>query len=196
MPADPLSGAETRTGRPRVVVLDRDGVINEESPDFIRTPADWRPLTGSIEAIAALSQAGFRVYIATNQSGIARGLVTPADLTAIHARLRAAVAAAGGAIAGIYFCPHGPDDGCDCRKPAPGLLRRIEAELGWPLASVPVIGDSARDLAAAAAVGARGILVLTGNGRRTAAELGAGVETWADLAAVTRQLLAEQATIP
>jgi D-glycero-D-manno-heptose 1,7-bisphosphate phosphatase len=181
MSADPLTGSRAVAGRPPVVVLDRDGVINRDSADFIRTPADWQPLPGSIEAIAALSRAGFRVYVATNQSGIARGLVSPADLAAIHAQLATAVTAAGGALAGIYFC----------RKPAPGLLRRIEAELGWPLTGAPVVGDSARDLAAAAAVGARGLLVLTGNGRRTAAELGSGIETFADLAAVARRLLAE-----
>jgi D-glycero-D-manno-heptose 1,7-bisphosphate phosphatase len=175
-----------------VVVLDRDGVINHESPDFIRTPADWRPIDGSLAAIARLCRAGFRVYVATNQSGIARGLIRPEDLAAIHARLTAAVDAAGGELAGIFFCPHGPADGCDCRKPRPGLLRRIEAELGYPLAGQPVVGDSARDLEAARAVGARPILVLTGNGATTAASATLPVETCADLAAVADRLIAER----
>jgi D-glycero-D-manno-heptose 1,7-bisphosphate phosphatase len=192
MPAGALRGATPPVSPAPVVVLDRDGVINHESPDFIRTPAEWHPIDGSLAAIARLCRAGFRVYVATNQSGIARGLIRPEDLAAIHARLTAAVAAAGGELAGIFFCPHGPDDGCNCRKPRPGLLRRIEAELGYALAGQPVVGDSARDLDAARAVGARPILVLTGNGAATAASATLPVETCADLAAVADRLIAER----
>lgn len=180
----------TAHGR-RLVILDRDGVINRESKDFIRSPAEWVPLPGSLEAIAALGAGGFDVVVASNQSGVARGLFTPATLADIHRRMTSAIEAAGGRLAGIYFCPHGPDDGCDCRKPKPGLLRQVEAAFGTSLAGVPAIGDSARDLQAAQAVGARAILVRTGNGRETEAALdpGAGIEVYDDLAAAAAELL-------
>jgi D-glycero-D-manno-heptose 1,7-bisphosphate phosphatase len=178
--------------QPRLVVLDRDGVINRESPDFIRTPAEWLPLPGSVEAIARFSQAGFTVVVATNQSGLARGLFDWVALEAIHARMRDAVAAAGGHIDGIYVCPHGPDDGCDCRKPRPGLMQQIERAWHVSLAGVPAIGDSARDLEAARAVGARAILVRTGNGSGVErAGTAGGAEIFDDLAAAATALLAE-----
>jgi D-glycero-D-manno-heptose 1,7-bisphosphate phosphatase len=177
----------------RLVILDRDGVINRESPDFIRSPAEWLPLPGALEAIATLTAHGFAVVVATNQSGVGRGLFSPATLAAIHAKMTAAVAAAGGQLAGIFVCPHAPTDGCDCRKPQPGLLRQIEAAFATPLAGVPAVGDSARDLRAAQAVGARAILVRTGNGRETEAQLGAvpGVEVFDDLTAVAAALVRE-----
>jgi len=175
----------------RLVILDRDGVINRESKDFIRSPAEWVPLPGSLEAIAALTAGGFDVVVASNQSGVARGLFTTATLADIHRKMTAAVEAAGGRLAGIFFCPHGPDDRCDCRKPRPGLLRQVEAAFGTGLAGVPAIGDSARDLQAAQAVGARAILVRTGNGRDTEAALapGAGIPVFDDLAAAAAALL-------
>lgn len=175
----------------RLVVLDRDGVINRESKNFIRSPAEWVPLPGSLEAIAALTAAGFAVVVASNQSGVGRGLFTAATLAQIHARMTGAVEAAGGRLAGIFFCPHGPDEGCDCRKPKPGLLRQVEAAFGTSLVGVPAIGDSARDLAAAQAVGARPILVRTGNGRETEATLaaGSGIAVFDDLAAAAAALL-------
>lgn len=175
----------------RLVVLDRDGVINRESPDFIRSPAEWQPLPGALEAIARLHRAGFRVIIATNQSGVGRGLFSDATLQAIHQRMTATIEAAGGKLAGIFVCPHGPGDGCDCRKPRPGLMRQIEAAFGTSLAGAPVIGDSERDLRAAEAVGARAILVRTGNGRETEARLAGTVpcEVFDDLAAVADELL-------
>jgi D-glycero-D-manno-heptose 1,7-bisphosphate phosphatase len=190
MPADALTGAPGSTRSAPVVVLDRDGVINHDSADFIRTPADWRPIAGSVEAIARFTRAGWLVFVATNQSGIGRGLITQANLAAIHARMTDAVEAAGGELAGIYWCPHRPDEGCSCRKPEPGLFRQIEAALGRSLAGCPAIGDSARDLLAARAAGARPILVRTGNGRATEAGLTEAVEVYADLAAAAEHLLA------
>lgn len=177
----------------RLVVLDRDGVINRESAEFIRTPDEWLPLPGSIEAIAALTRAGFTVVVASNQSGVGRGLFTADTLAAIHARMTGAVQAAGGRLDAIFFCPHRPEDGCDCRKPRPGLLRQIEARYGRSLAGQPVIGDSYRDLEAAWRVGARAILVRTGNGVETEGRLtpGSAVEVWPDLAAIATQLIAE-----
>lgn len=178
---------------PRLVVLDRDGVINRESADFIRRPEEWLPLPGSVEAIADLTQAGFTLVVASNQSGVGRGLFSAATLTAIHERMSRTIEAAGGRLDGIYFCPHGPDDGCPCRKPRPGLLRQIEARYGLPLAGVPAVGDSVRDLEAAWQVGARAMLVRTGNGMETERRLQAGaqVEIFADLAAVAERLIAE-----
>lgn len=177
----------------RLVVLDRDGVINRDSRDFIRSPAEWLPLPGSLEAIAALTRAGFDVVVASNQSGVGRGLFTAATLAAIHDRMRQAVEAAGGRIAGLYWCPHRPDEDCACRKPRPGLLRQIEAEYGLSLAGVPAVGDSRRDLEAAWQVGARAILVRTGNGPDTERGLAPGepVEVFPDLAAVAAALVRE-----
>jgi D-glycero-D-manno-heptose 1,7-bisphosphate phosphatase len=154
------------------------------------------PIAGSIEAIARLSRAGWLVFIASNQSGVGRGLISPDALTAIHARMTAAIDAAGGRLAGIFWCPHRPDEGCACRKPAPGLFRQIEAALGRSIAGSPAVGDSARDLAAARAAGARPILVRTGNGAATAAALTEPVETYADLAAVADALLGNAGTSP
>ena len=193
MPADALRGGDGGQAAAPVVVLDRDGVINHESADFIRTAGEWRPIDGSLAAIARLTAAGFRVFVATNQSGVGRGLIAPADLAAIHARMLAAVEATGGRIEGIYFCPHAPGEGCECRKPAPGLLRQIEAATGTSLAGAPVVGDSARDLDAARTVGARALLVRTGNGAATERTLAAPVEVFDDLAAVADRLIAERA---
>lgn len=175
----------------RLVILDRDGVINHDSPDFIKTPDEWIPIDGSLDAIARLNRAGFIVAIATNQSGVARGLFTLATLAEINARMLERITAAGGEIAGIFFCPHGPDDECDCRKPRPGLYLRIAAALGRDLAGVPVIGDSLRDLEAAVAVGARPILVRTGKGEKTStdARLPPGTEIFPDLAAAVAALI-------
>lgn len=178
----------------RLVVLDRDGVINRDSPDFICSPDDFVPLPGSIEAIGELARAGFAVVVASNQSGVGRGLFSAGTLAAIHARMTAAIEAGGGHLDGIYCCPHRPEDDCSCRKPRPGLLRQIGSDFGVPLAGLPVIGDSWRDLEAAWAVGARAILVRTGNGASAEARLltgaGAGAEVYADLAAAARALVA------
>lgn len=174
----------------RLVVLDRDGVINRESEHFIRSPDEWVPLPGSLDAIAALVRAGFEVVVATNQSGVGRGLFSADTLAAIHSRMTAAIEAHGGRLAGIFVCPHAPGAGCDCRKPRAGLMRQIEQAFGGALTGVAAIGDSERDILAAQAVGARPVLVRTGNGRRTEAALGAGsaVEVFDDLAAAARAL--------
>jgi len=161
----------TSSDASRLVILDRDGVINRDSPDFVKSADEWLPLPGSIDAIAALSDAGFRVAVASNQSGLARGLFGRSALDAMHRKLRRLVAAAGGRIDRIVVCPHGPGDGCGCRKPAPGLYLRLARHYGISLDGVPAIGDSLRDLEAAAAAGATPVLVRTGNGRRTEASL-------------------------
>lgn len=151
----------------RIVILDRDGVINRDSKDFVKSAAEWIPLPGSIDAIAALSAAGYTIAVASNQSGLARGLFDETALDAMHAKLRTLVEAAGGRIDHIVVCPHGPDDGCDCRKPEPGLYRQIAEHFSAGLDGVPIIGDSLRDLEAAIAAGATPILVRTGNGLKT-----------------------------
>ena len=150
-----------------LAILDRDGVINRESDAFIKHPDEWQPLPGALEAIARLHLAGWHLAIATNQSGLARGLFDIDALNAIHAKLLRRVQAVGGNIDLITFCPHGPDDDCDCRKPHPGLLHQIGCRFDRSLAGVPVIGDSWRDLEAARVVGAQPILVLTGRGEKT-----------------------------
>lgn len=178
----------------RLVILDRDGVINHDSADYIKAPDEWIPIVGSIEAIARLSAAGFDVAVATNQSGVGRKLLDLPTLAAIHDKMRRQVRDAGGDICKIVFCPHHPDDGCDCRKPGVGLLLKLGRQLGVSLDGVPMIGDSGRDIAAARAVGGRPILVMTGNGAETAAALEEGeqsVEFFSDLDAAVTFLIDE-----
>jgi D-glycero-D-manno-heptose 1,7-bisphosphate phosphatase len=177
----------------RLVILDRDGVINRESPAFVRSPAQWHPLPGSLEAIARLYHAGWTVAVATNQSGVGRGLLTLQTLEQIHARMAEALAAHGARLAQIAYCPHLPEEGCACRKPRPGLLYEIAARQGVSLANVPVIGDSLRDLEAARAAGARPMLVRSGNGAYTEASLPPDwrVAVVDDLSAAADLLLAE-----
>jgi D-glycero-D-manno-heptose 1,7-bisphosphate phosphatase len=155
----------------KIVVLDRDGVINHDSKDYIKNVHEVSPIQGSITAMAELYRAGYAIYVATNQSGIGRGLFSLEDLDAIHAMLIKLVEEKGGAIAGIYYCPHRPEDHCDCRKPKPGLLKQIETHLGHSLAGVPIIGDSVRDLEAGKACSCVPILVKTGEGLRTLNDL-------------------------
>lgn len=150
-----------------LVILDRDGVINEDSDAFIKTPVEWKPIPGSLEALARLHRAGWRVVVATNQSGIARKLLDLDALARIHETMLRQVSDAGGMIDAVFFCPHGPDDHCDCRKPAPGMLLDIARRLHTGLGGVPAIGDSLRDIQAAKAAGASPILVRTGKGART-----------------------------
>lgn len=176
----------------RLVVLDRDGVINEDSEAYIKSPDEWVPLPGSLEAIAKLSKAGYTVAVATNQSGVARGYYSRRVLASIHDKMLSSVAAAGGKIDFIAVCPHGPDDGCDCRKPRAGLLEQISSHFDTGLDGVPVIGDSLRDLEAAAAVGAAPVLVLTGNGEKTARalpEMLKSTEIYPDLAHAADKLI-------
>lgn len=176
----------------KLIVLDRDGVINRDSDAFVKSPDEWIPIDGSIDAIARLSRAGWTVAVASNQSGIARGLFDRAALDAMHAKLARLVEQAEGRVDEIVVCPHGPGDGCDCRKPAPGLLFELARHYGRTLEGVPVVGDSLRDLEAARAAGARPILVRTGNGARTERDLPASlaaVERFDNLAAVADFLL-------
>lgn len=175
----------------RLIILDRDGVINEDSDAYIKSPEEFIPIPGSLEAIARLTQAGWRVVVATNQSGVARGYYDLATLQRIHDKLHRQLGLLGGTIEAIFYCPHGPDDGCTCRKPKPGLLRDIEARLQVSLRGVPAVGDSLRDLQAAQAVGASPVLVRTGKGEHTIAKgVGlAGVLVYADLAKAVDDLL-------
>jgi len=177
-----------------LVILDRDGVINRDSSAFVKSADEWVPLPGSIGAIAALDRGGFTIAVASNQSGIARGYLDRNALRSMHRKLRRLVASEGGRIDRIVVCPHGPGDGCSCRKPKPGLLRRLGRHYDTSLDGVPVIGDSLRDLQAAASAGARPILVRSGNGRKTEAALPAGLattEVYDDLAAAATALLGE-----
>ena len=174
----------------KLVVLDRDGTINHDSDQYIKSPAEWKPIKGSLEAIARLTQAGFRVVVATNQSGISRGLFDMATLNAIHDTMHRAVQQAGGRIDAVFFCPHADDANCECRKPKPGMLHEIARRLNVDLEGVPVVGDSLRDLQSAAAAGAKPVLVLTGKGRKTreAGGLPWGAAIYPDLAAFAAQL--------
>ena len=176
----------------KLIVLDRDGVINYDSDEYIKSEREWHPLPGALEAIARLTAAGYRVVVISNQSGVGRGLLDLATLEKIHKKMTASVGAHGGRLAGIYFCPHTPDAGCECRKPKAGLLHTMQADMGiTSLEGVPLIGDKESDLELALAVGARGILVRTGKGARTLAAMDGyrGVESYADLAAAVDALL-------
>ena len=176
----------------RLVVLDRDGVINHESVEFIKSPGEWLPIDGSLEAIARLTDAGFTVAVATNQSGVGRELFSEGVLKEIHQKMLFLVEGAGGRIDRIQYCPHLPDAGCRCRKPAPGMFLDLAVHYDLDLTSVPVVGDSERDIQAAIAAGARPVLVLTGNGRKTRDSLsaqGKPVETFGSLAMFVDSLL-------
>jgi D-glycero-D-manno-heptose 1,7-bisphosphate phosphatase len=174
----------------KLIVLDRDGTINYDSDDFIKHPDEWRPIPGSIEAIARFTQAGWRVVVATNQSGIGRGLLDMATLNAIHAKMHRAVNQAGGRIEAVFYCPDTDEAQSPCRKPNPGMFHAIAERLNVALDQAPCVGDSLRDLQAAAAVGGQPILVLTGKGRKTraAGNLPEATEVYPDLAAVAQAL--------
>jgi D-glycero-D-manno-heptose 1,7-bisphosphate phosphatase len=181
-----------------LVLLDRDGVINRDSDDYIRGPADWEPIPGSIEAIASLSKAGYQLAVITNQSGLSRGYFGLDELEAIHAKLYQQVEEQGGSLAGIFYCPHSPDQNCGCRKPATGLLLAAEQALGMSAKGALFIGDSLKDLQAARAHGCLPVLVRTGKGEATLVSLqGAHVDlgnadqvaVFDDLAAVARAII-------
>ncbi|HET8808225.1 MAG TPA: D-glycero-beta-D-manno-heptose 1,7-bisphosphate 7-phosphatase [Methylophaga sp.] len=173
-----------------LIILDRDGVINHDSEEFIKSPAEWEPIDGSLEAIARLNYSGFRVVVITNQSGIARGLLSVEMLNRIHSKMRRMLSQVGGRIEAIMFCPHGPDDNCSCRKPLPASFNDLAHRLRIGLEHVPAVGDSLRDIEAAQAAGARPILVRTGKGAATeAAGVPEGVPVYDDLAAVADALL-------
>jgi D-glycero-D-manno-heptose 1,7-bisphosphate phosphatase len=173
-----------------LIILDRDGVINHDSDDFIKNPAEWEPIEGSLEAIARLNYAGYRVVVITNQSGIARGLFDVETLNRIHSKMRRMLAQVGGKIEAIMFCPHGPEDDCQCRKPQNGSFVDLAHRLRVNLENVPAVGDSLRDIQAAMLSQARPILVKTGKGERTlAAGIPDGVDVYEDLASVATALL-------
>ena len=148
----------------KLVILDRDGTINADSDEFIKSPQEWQPLPGSLEAIARLNHAGWHVAVASNQSGLGRGLFDVASLNAMHAKMHKMLAALGGRIDAVFYCPHTEDDKCSCRKPLPGLYEQIGERFGVELKGVPVVGDALRDMQAAAAAGCEPHLVLTGKG--------------------------------
>ena len=175
----------------KLVILDRDGVINHDSASHIKSPEEWKPIPGSLEAIARLNQAGYHVVLATNQSGVGRGLFEMATLNAIHDKMHRALGQVGGRVDAIFFCPHAQDAGCNCRKPKPGLLEEVARRFNVTLEGVPSLGDSLRDLEASAAVGAQPILVLTGKGEKTRSEgkLPAGTRVFADLAAAVKAII-------
>lgn len=176
----------------KIIILDRDGVINFDSPQFIKKPDEWKPIPGSLEAIAQLTQAGFRVVVASNQSGIGRGLFDMATLNAINNRMHKMVAHAGGRIDALFYCPHAAHDQCSCRKPRPGLFQEIASRFNTNLAGIPCVGDSLRDLQVAAATKAQPILVLTGKGKKTLEDGGCpeGTLIFDDLAEAARYIVA------
>lgn len=151
----------------KLIVLDRDGVLNHDSDDYIKSPDEWCPIDGSLEAVARLNHAGFQVAVITNQSGVGRGLFDIETLSRIHQKMHRALAAVGAVVDVVLFCPHRPDEGCQCRKPHIGLYRSLAVRLGEPLRDVYCVGDSLKDLQAARAVGGRPVLVRTGKGERT-----------------------------
>lgn len=175
----------------KTIILDRDGVINMDSALYIKSPAEWKPIEGSLESIARLNQAGYRVIVATNQSGIGRGLFDMDTLNAMHEKMHKHLAAAGGRIDAIFYCPHTADEQCDCRKPKPGMFERIAQVYNMDLKGVPTIGDSLRDLQAGSAVGCTTMLVRTGKGTKTEAEgnLPVGTTIYDNLAAAVDALL-------
>jgi D-glycero-D-manno-heptose 1,7-bisphosphate phosphatase len=176
----------------KLAILDRDGVINFDSDQYIKSPAEWRPIPGSIEAIARLNQNGYRIAVATNQSGIGRGLFDMATLNAINDKMMELVFRQGGRIDALFFCPHTAMEECGCRKPKTGMLEEIATRFHSDLKGVPVVGDSLKDLQAADAVGAQPILVLTGKGEKTKTDGGVPRKTlvFGDLAEAARHLVA------
>ena len=177
----------------KLIILDRDGVINQDSDDYIKTEQEWQAIPGSLRAIARLNHHGYRVVAATNQSGLARGKLTLKDMNKIHKKMHTLLAQYGGAVEAVFFCPHGQDDGCACRKPNPGLFREIGKRLRTSLNGVVTIGDRLSDVQAALAVGARPMLVRTGKGQQQIDEgiIPDNIPVYDDLAQATSALLAE-----
>ena len=184
----------------KLVILDRDGTINRASDEFVKSPEEWIPLPGALAAISRLNHAGFHVVLATNQSGLGRGLFDMAALNAVHGHMLKLLATAGGRVDAIFYCPHAPDDACACRKPAPGLLLQISERYGIDLAGVPYVGDSLRDLQAAKAAGCAPHLVLTGRhpdlqDQELPPTFPANTQVHADLAAFVDHLLGDDASL-
>ncbi len=178
----------------KFIILDRDGVINDESKDYIKSPEEWQPIPGSLEAIALLCEAGYTIVVATNQSGVGRGYYTEAVLAQIHQKMLACAKARGGTIDRIFYCPHHPDEQCLCRKPAIGLLTQIADAYQINLTNIIAIGDSLRDIQSAEKAGCKPILVLTGKGKQTLKDnpqLRNKIPIFADLLAAVKALLKE-----
>lgn len=178
----------------KLIILDRDGVINYDSDEFIKSPDEWKPIPGSLEAVARLNQAGYRVVVCTNQSGVARGYFNIVTLNEIHQKMHHLARQAGAEIDAVFFCPHAADDNCDCRKPKPGMLREIAERYNVNLKGIPTVGDSLRDLQAGFVVGCVPYLVLTGKGEKTRDKGGLppGTLVFPNLANVVDHLLAER----
>lgn len=182
----------------KLAILDRDGTINVESDDFVKSPEEWVPLPGALEAIARLNHAGWHVVIASNQSGLGRGLFDVGALNAMHAKMHKLLSAQGGRVDAVFYCPHAPDEGCRCRKPLPGLFEQIGDRYGIELRGVPCVGDTRRDLEAGAAVGCEPHLVLTGKGAMYRGQplpptFPSGTQVHEDLAAFADHLIARHA---
>lgn len=192
-------GAAAKHAPVKLIVLDRDGTLSPDPEDFVRAPEDWVPLPGALEAVARLNHGGWRVVLASNQSGLGRGLFDMATLNAVHARMHKLLAAAGGRIEAVFFCPHAPEDECGCRKPAPGLFLDIARRMGVPPAHIVTAGDSVRDVQAAAAAGCEAHLICTGqslpvgDGAPLPPEVPAGTQVHADLSAFADFVLAREA---
>jgi D-glycero-D-manno-heptose 1,7-bisphosphate phosphatase len=183
----------------KLIILDRDGTINEDRDDYVKSPEEWLPIPGALEAIARLNHAGWHAVVATNQSGLGRGLFDMATLNAMHVKMNRLLAEQGGRIDAVFFCPHAPADACRCRKPLSGLFEQIGERFGVDLADVPVVGDSQRDLQAGVALGCPPHLVRTGKGARLNADEIAelceaipGTVVHADLSAFAEYLIAEE----
>lgn len=183
----------------KLVILDRDGTINVDSDDYVKSEGEWVPIPGALEAIARLNHAGWHVVVASNQSGLGRGLFDVAALNAMHAKMHKLLAAVGGRVEAIFYCPHAPDQACNCRKPLPGLFEQIGERYGIALKGVPAVGDSARDLTAGAAVGCEPHLVLTGKsaalrGQPLPASFPAGTRVHENLLAFADHLVGRDGT--
>ncbi|MCV0441205.1 MAG: D-glycero-beta-D-manno-heptose 1,7-bisphosphate 7-phosphatase [Hydrogenophaga sp.] len=170
----------------KLLILDRDGTLNRSRDDYVASPEEWEALPGALEAVARLNQGGWRVVLATNQSGIGRGLFDMASLNAIHAKMHRQLAAVGARVEAVFFCPHAPEDACACRKPAPGLFTQIGARFGAPLATVHAAGNAMRHVQAAATAGCMTHLLMTGKSEHLRGRLGQGLP--ADLAALAPDL--------
>ena len=175
----------------QLIILDRDGVINHDMPGYVKTPDEWQPIAGSMEAIARLYHANFRIVIASNQSAIGRGLMSPEALYEIHLKMQGLLSGLGARVEALFFCPHSPAARCDCRKPQPGLLQQISQRFKINLSGVPFIGDTLKDVVAALSVEAEPLLVLTGQGQDTAdsPEFPTHIKTYANLSAAVNALL-------
>jgi D-glycero-D-manno-heptose 1,7-bisphosphate phosphatase len=184
----------------KLVILDRDGTINHDSAEYVKSADEWEPMTGALESIARLNHAGWHVVVASNQSGLGRGLFEVSDLNEIHAKMHRMLAAVGGRIDAVFYCPHAPGESCRCRKPESGLFEQIAERYGHALTGVPAVGDSVRDLIAGTAVGCEPHLVLTGKsagymGRALPDTVPVGTQAHADLSAFVDFLLERETVV-